>query len=85
MLTDSYVWHLFHLDQELGLYRAHFTADSKDARLRILCTILSIFFSNSLAMLTLLCSGFTPKKQGESNLIWDNVLHLTANEEIFEV
>jgi hypothetical protein len=80
------VWHLFHLDQELSLYRAHFIADSKHARLCILCTTLSNFcISNGLAMLTLLCSGFTPKNQGESNLIWDNALYLTANEAIFEV
>jgi len=35
-LTDSYTWDIFHIDEELGLYRSQFFADTKECRLRIL-------------------------------------------------
>jgi len=44
-MTDSYTWELFHLDEELGLYRSQFVADSKQSRLRILSIVPQISMS----------------------------------------
>jgi len=44
-MTDSYTWELFHIDDELGLYRSQFVADSKASRLRILSTVPQISIS----------------------------------------
>lgn len=84
ILTDSYTWQLFHLDEDLGLYRALFPSNSKDARLSILGIILEALCL-TLAILTLLCAGVTPKKEGESRLIWENALTLAPHDAIFEV
>ena len=45
VMTDSYTWELFHIDQELGLYRSQFVADSKQSRLRILSIVPQVSMS----------------------------------------
>jgi len=39
ILTDGHTWDIFHIDEELHLYRSQFYCDTKANRLRILSTL----------------------------------------------
>jgi len=35
-MTDGYVWHFFHINEDFSLYHSHVAADSRNSRITIL-------------------------------------------------
>lgn len=86
VMTDGYTWELFHIDQELGLYRSQFVADRRQSRLRILSTIHKFqYCADIVDILILLCAGLRPVKADESAVMSDNVLVLAKSGSKFEM